>query len=82
MKPYMTWKMGVSFGIAWLITNGWSWLFLAIGPALDLDWMTKIGAAYQIILWMPFTVEKILTFAIGVWLHKLLFKTDPKQLNT
>jgi hypothetical protein len=28
IKPYLTWSMLISFGIAWFITNGWCYLLL------------------------------------------------------
>jgi len=77
IKPYLSVRGFLSMGIAWLITNGWSWVFIVLGPILKIGWMTKVGIGYQAILWMPFTIEKPITFAIGVWLHKILFGTEP-----
>ncbi len=77
----MTWKMFITFGVAWLITNGWSWVFLFLGPYLHLGWMTTAGAAWQTFLWMPFTIEKPFIFAMGVFLHKKIFKEDPGNIN-
>ena len=31
IKPYLTWSMLISFGIAWFITNGWCYLLIIIG---------------------------------------------------
>lgn len=73
---YGTPKMLVSFGIAWLITNGWSYVFIVIGPMFNMSWMFKIGIAWQGILWFPLTIEKPITFAIALWLHRLLFKEE------
>lgn len=78
-KKYGTLKMLLSFGIAWLITNGWSYVFLGIGLSLNIGWMYKIGLGYQAFLWFPFTVEKPITFAIAVFIHKLLFNEKPKE---
>ena len=71
--------MFISFGLAWLITNGWSYIFIGIGTWLNIGWMLKIGLGWQAILWLPFTIEKPITFAIAVFIHKFLFKEDPKK---
>lgn len=71
-------KMLLTFGIAWMITNGWSYLFVAFGIAFDIKWMLGIGTAYQTFLWFPFTPEKIVTVAIAIWLSKKLFPKDIK----
>ena len=44
--------------------------------------MYKVGTAYAAILWLPFTVEKPITFAIGVAIHKILFKHKPVINNS
>ena len=77
VKPYLTWKMAISFGIAWVITNGWSYLAILFGLLFDIQWLLSIGLGYQAILWLPFTVEKPITFAIGVFIHIKLFKHKP-----
>lgn len=71
-------KMLLTFGIAWMITNGWSYLFVAFGIAFDIKWMLGIGTAYQTFLWLPITPEKIVTVAIAIWLSKKLFPKDIK----
>ena len=77
LKPYLTWKMALSFGIAWVITNGWSYLAVLFGWLFNIGWLFTIGVGYQAFLWLPFTIEKPITFAIGVWIHHKLFKTKP-----
>lgn len=77
VKPYLTWKMALSFGIAWVITNGWSYLAVFFGWLFNIGWLLTIGLTYQAFLWLPFTIEKPITFAIGVWLHIKLFKKRP-----
>lgn len=67
-------KFAFSFLLAWLITNGWSYIFIAIpNPTLR-----KIGLGWQAILWLPFTVEKPITFAIAVWFRKIIFRKKEK----
>ena len=69
------------FGLAWLITNGWCYIFIAVGGALGIEWMTAVGAAYFAFLWLPISPEKIATFAISIALLKLIFPKDEKTLG-
>lgn len=73
-------KLLICFGIAWFITNGWSYLALGLGVYFDIDWLTALAGAYLGILWIPFTPEKILTLIISFALLKLLFPRDEKTL--
>lgn len=78
LKPFTNWKFLVSFGLAWCITNGWSYAFLVLGPILKIPWMTTVGAAYTAFLYMPFTVEKLVTIPIAMFFQKILFPHDEK----
>ncbi len=73
-------RLLLCFGIAWIITNGWSYIFAALGPFLGLEWMTVAGLAYMGFLWLPFTPEKLLTIAIAIFLLKIIFPKDEKTL--
>lgn len=73
-------KLLLCFFIAWMITNGWSYVFTALGTALDITWMTVAGTAYMGLLWVPFTPEKILTVIIALFLMRLLFPRDKKTI--
>ena len=66
------------FGIAWLITNGWSYILFGLGMLFDISWMTAVAGAYMAALWLPFTPEKILTLAIAFGLRRLIFPKDKK----
>lgn len=66
--------------IAWMITNGWSYIFFALGMALEINWMLAAGAAYMSFLWVPFTPEKLLTVIIAMVLLRLLFPKDERTL--
>ena len=66
--------------IAWMITNGWSYVFIFLGTYFKIGWMLKIGSAYLAFLWFPFTPEKIVTIAIAIALLHLLFPNDKKTL--
>ena len=68
------------FGLAWMITNGWSYVFLGIGAFYGIDWMTAVGASYLAFLWLPVTPEKIITIAVAVFFLKRLFPKDEKTL--
>ena len=78
MRPYMTWKMLMVFGVVWIATTGWAWVFLILGPILHIPWMTRVGGGAQIFFWNPFINEKLLTIPFSIWLYKKIFKEDPK----
>lgn len=71
-------KILLTFGIAWMITNGWSYIFVFVGVYFHNNWLLGIGTAYQAFLWLPITPEKIVTVAIAIWLGKLFFPKDKK----
>ena len=74
-------RLFLCFGISWMITNGWSYLFLALGLALDITWMTAVASAYRAFLWFPFTPEKIVTVLLSLGLLRLLFPHDQATLQ-
>lgn len=74
-------RLLLCFGIAWMITNGWSYVFVTLGTLLDIAWMRAAGAFWLALLWLPFTPEKIITFIIAIFLMKLLFPNDEKTLG-
>ena len=69
------------FGLAWLITNGWCYLFLLFGTWFSWKWMTIVGGAYASLLWLPFTPEKILTLGLSILFLRWLFPHDQKTLQ-
>lgn len=66
--------------IAWMITNGWSYVFISLGAIMDIKWMAMVGGVYAGLLWLPFTPEKIITAIIAIFLLKLIFPQDKKTL--
>ncbi len=72
-------RLLLCFGIAWIITNGWSYVLMALGTYFEIPWMIAVSGAYLTFLWFPFTPEKIFTFAIAIALLRFLF---PKDENT
>ena len=73
-------RLLLCFGIAWMITNGWSYVMLAVGTWLGIGWMIAVASAYLTILWLP-SPEKILTCAIAIILLRLLFPKDRYTLG-
>ncbi len=69
------------FGIAWIITNGWSYILLGIGEYFDIGWMMAVSSAYIAFLWLPISPEKIVTVCIAMVLLKWLFPNDKKTLE-
>ena len=67
--------------LAWLITNGWSYVCLAIGTIFRWNLMVAIASAYMAFLWFPGTPEKIITFIIAIFLLRKLFPKDEHTLR-
>jgi hypothetical protein len=73
-------RLLLCFGIAWMITNGWCYVFTALGTLFGITWMTVVGASYAGLLWIPFTPEKILTVIIAIFLLRVIFPNDKNTL--
>jgi hypothetical protein len=73
-------RLLLCYGLAWMITNGWSYVLLVLGMWLDIGWMIAVGTAYLAFLWLPVSPEKIVTFAITIALLRWLFPNDQKTL--
>ena len=73
------WRNALSFGIAWLITNGWGWVFMFLGRFLHIKWMRYAGDAYIAFLWLPFVNEKVVTIALAVFIKKTFFKRNERN---
>lgn len=81
IKPFLNFKFLLSFFLAWMITNGWSYVFLIVGTIFKIKWMLTIGASYQAFLWMPWTPEKLVTIPLAIFFHKVLFPKDFKNID-
>lgn len=68
-------------GLAWIVTNGWSYMLMGIGIVWDIAWMQAVAGAYLAFLWFPFTPEKIVTLIIAIFLLRWLFPKDEKTLG-
>ncbi len=73
-------RLILCFLLAWVITNGWSYIMLGLGTLLDVAWMVAVAGAYLAFLWLPISPEKIVTVAIAMALLRLLFPNDQKTL--
>lgn len=78
LKPFTNWRFLISFGLAWMITNGWCYLFILFGSVFNIQWMWAVGTGYAAILYLPFTVEKLITIPMAMWFQSKLFKKDEK----
>ena len=66
--------------IAWMITNGWSYVLFFVGTYYGIAWLASFSGAYLAFLWLPVSPEKILTFAIAIFLLRIIFPNDKKTL--
>lgn len=73
-------RLLLCIGVAWMITNGWSYVCFGLGTVLGWGWMIAIATAYMAFLWFPFTPEKILTMIIAIFLLRKLFPNDEHTL--
>lgn len=67
--------------IAWMITNGWSYVLFGMGMMMKINWMRVVGGAYMSLLWLPFTPEKLFTVVIAIGLLRLIFPRDRRTLG-
>lgn len=74
-------RLLLCLGLAWLITNGWSYIMLGLGILFDIAWMQVVASAYLALLWIPITTEKILTVLIAIFFLKRFFPKDEKTLG-
>ena len=73
-------RLLLCIAVAWLITNGWSYIMMGIGTYCQIPWMTVVAGAYLTFLWLPISPEKVVTFAIAIALLRWLFPNDQKTL--
>ena len=73
-------RLVICVAIAWMITNGWSYIMFALGTMFGIHWMTAVAGAYLTFLWLPVSPEKLLTFTIAIALLRWLFPNDQQTL--
>ena len=71
----------ICFALAWIITNGWTYVALGVGTYYEYKWLIAISATYLAILWSPLCAEGILTFIIAIFLMQKIFPNDEKTLK-
>ncbi|MBQ2726583.1 MAG: hypothetical protein IJF78_12835 [Clostridia bacterium] len=74
-------KLLICVGIAWIITNGWSYILLGIGTILKIEWMIAVASGYLAFLWLPISPEKLVTVALAMVFLRFLFPGDTKTLG-
>lgn len=73
-------RLLLCLGLGWIITNGWSYVFFAVGTYFGIGWMAAVGGGYMAFLWFPFTPEKVITVVIAIALLRFFFPNDQKTL--
>ena len=73
-------KLLLCLVLAWLITNGWAYITLAISTYFKIKWLMALSSGYLTFLWVPISPEKIVTVCIAMLLLRLLFPNDEKTL--
>lgn len=73
-------RLLLCIAIGWIITNGWSYIAFFVGTFFDIKWLTTVAGAYIAFLWLPISPEKIVTFAIAIFLLKRFFPDDTRTL--
>ncbi|MBR6695697.1 MAG: hypothetical protein IKL70_04710 [Oscillospiraceae bacterium] len=66
--------------IGWMITNGWSYILLALGTIFEIEWMLAVSGGYIAFLWLPLSPEKVITVGIAIFLMQKFFPDDEKTL--
>ena len=81
LRLILNWRFLICFGLAWMITNGWSYVLFALGTLTQNAWMLGISGAYLAFLWLPISPEKVVTCAIALVLVKFLFPKHQSALK-
>ena len=74
-------RLLLCLAVAWMITNGWSYVLFALGTWRGIPWMVSVGGAYLAFLWLPVSPEKLATVAIAMALLRWLFPNDRQTLG-
>ena len=77
-KILSNFKFLLSYCIAYIIVNGWSYVFVAIGYVFNITWLFTTGITWLTILWMPNGVCFIVTIPPAILIHWWLFKDKIK----
>ena len=74
-------RLLLCLAIAWMITNGWSYVMFGLGMLMKIHWMRVVGGAYMSFLWLPFTPEKLVSVVLAIGLMRLLYPRDRRTLG-
>ncbi|MBQ9747748.1 MAG: hypothetical protein IJV98_03085 [Clostridia bacterium] len=74
-------RLILCYGLAWMVTNGWSYVMLGVGSLFEIPWMLAVSGAYLTFVWLPISPEKIVTVAITMALLRALFPADTRTLG-
>ena len=74
-------RLLLCLAIAWMITNGCSYVMFGLGMLMKIHWMRVVGGAYMSFLWLPFTPEKLVTVVLAIGLMRLLYPRDRRTLG-
>ena len=74
-------RLLLCLAIAWMITNGWSYVMFGLGMLMKIHCMRVVGGAYMSFLWLPFTPEKLVTVVLAIGLMRLLYPRDRRTLG-
>lgn len=73
-------RLILCIAVAWMITNGWSYIVFALGTVFEIQWMIAVAGGYLAFLWLPVSPEKIATLTIALMLLRWWFPDDTRTL--
>lgn len=77
----LNYRLLICLLLAWLVTNGWSYIAFGFGMYYEIDWLVGIASTYLAFLWLPLSPEKLVTIILAIWLLKILFPNDVDTLK-
>jgi len=78
LLPFLNLKFLLSFGIAWMITNGWAYVCLGLSIIFKIHWLQVVSSTYIAFLYLPFTAEKLITIPMAIFIQTKIFPNDIK----
>lgn len=78
IKPFLNWKFLLSFGLSWVITNGWSFIFVLIGTMFNITWMITVGGFWIGVGIIPDGVWILCSIPLAIVFQTKLFPHDEK----
>ena len=80
IKPFLHFKFLISFGLAWIITNGWCYLAFGLAVWLNIGWLKAVAGSYMAFLYLPFTFTQDISCAIKY--HKMGFHSTTPEMES